>query len=170
MSEDALWARISGQSSSRGVGLSRVMLGWVGVKDRSQISGFNYTVWPRAGGSVTEHFEVNRPLDVSSTSAPCLAQYALFKRCCLQRGLIQERYATAFVKCLTLQEEERRSWTTTILLLLCLGFVLRRLLHEVLSRSGFEEGHVPTSPLPSPSGTQCPKKCDGSTCWRPAGT
>jgi hypothetical protein len=44
MSEDALGTRISGGSSSRGVGLSRVMLGWVGVKigvkDRGQLADF----------------------------------------------------------------------------------------------------------------------------------
>ena len=46
MSEDALGTRISGGIPSRRVGLSRVMLGSVGVKigvkDRSQISGFQY--------------------------------------------------------------------------------------------------------------------------------
>jgi hypothetical protein len=46
-----------------------MMLGWVGVKigvkAEVKLSGFTYTVWPKAGGSVTEHFEVNRLLDVS---------------------------------------------------------------------------------------------------------
>ena len=44
-------------------------MGWVGVKigvkAEVKFSGFTYTVWPKAGGSVTEHFESNRPLDVS---------------------------------------------------------------------------------------------------------
>jgi hypothetical protein len=45
MSDDALGMRISGVSSSGRVGLSRVMLGWVGVKigvkDRGQLADFH---------------------------------------------------------------------------------------------------------------------------------
>ena len=46
MSEDALGTQVAGGISSRRVGPSRMMLGWVGVesgvKDRGQIGGFQY--------------------------------------------------------------------------------------------------------------------------------
>ena len=43
ISEDVLGTRIFGRSSSRCVGLSRVRLGWVGVKIGVKLAAFQHT-------------------------------------------------------------------------------------------------------------------------------
>ena len=43
MSEDALGKRISGGIPTRRVGLSRMMLGWVGVKIGVKLAAFQHT-------------------------------------------------------------------------------------------------------------------------------
>jgi hypothetical protein len=91
MLDNVLGTRISGQSSSRRVGLSRMMLGWVGVqigvKDRSQIGCL-----PVDGDIASAH-------DGTHGIARCVRSVGASHELCPGLGVAGEQDAEPLLRC-----------------------------------------------------------------------